>query len=336
MKILISGGLGFIGFNFIIRNLAKTNIKILNLDKESYSSNVNYHYLLKKNKNYSYIKFDLNKINGLYDIIKSFQPIKIINFAAESHVDKSIKFPKNIILNNITSTTNLLISSQKYFDSLNDQNKKIFRFLQISTDEVYGALKLKDKPFVETDNYFPSSPYSASKASSDHIVQSFYKTYGLPTLLTNCSNNYGPFQNTEKLIPTVIIRALNKKKIPVYGNGNQIRDWLHVNDHCDAIMAVIKKGKVGSNYNIGSNNEIANLDLIKIILDLINKKNKKSNFDYLNLINFVKDRLGHDFRYAIDNSKIFKEIAWEPKVKFSTGIKKTVNWYLDNAKKLQR
>ncbi len=334
MKILVTGGLGFIGINFISQVLKKKNITILNLDKESYSSNINFHYLLKKNNNYFYQKYDLNNNKNLSEILQSFQPTKIINFAAESHVDKSIKFPKNIILNNITSTTNLLISSQKYFDSLYGKQKKDFRFLQISTDEVYGSLKLSEKPFIENNKYFPSSPYSASKASSDHIVTAFNKTYGLPTLITNCSNNYGPFQNIEKLIPTVITRALKKKDIPVYGDGKQIRDWLHVYDHCNALFLVLKKGKIGANYNIGGNNEITNLYLIKSILDLINKRKNTKYFDYNNLINFIKDRPGHDFRYAINNSKISKELSWSPKIDFLKGITNTIDWYIDNVKNL--
>lgn len=331
MKILVTGGLGFIGINFINRLLKKKNTVILNLDKESYSSNIFFHHHLKKNSNYSYIKFDLTKNNGLLKIINSFQPEKIINFAAESHVDKSIKFPKNIILNNILSTTNLLISSQKYFDGLKEFNQKKFRFLQISTDEVYGSLTYKDKAFVEKDKYYPNSPYSASKASSDHIVRAFFKTYGLPILITNCSNNYGPFQNIEKLIPTVIFNAINKKNIPVYGNGNQIRDWLHVYDHCDAITSVFKKGKIGSNYNIGGNNEITNLSLVSLILDIFNKKFKSKYFNYKSLIRFVSDRPGHDFRYAINNTKIYNELSWSPKIEFSSGIRNTINWYIENA-----
>lgn len=334
MKILVTGGLGFIGFNFIFRLLKKKNIKILNLDKEGYSSNNKFHHILKKNRNYFYVKYDLVKSNGLLDIFKSFNPEKIVNFAAESHVDKSIKYPKQIILNNILSTTNLLIASQKYFDSIDLSNQMNFRYLQISTDEVFGALTLKKNAFVEKDKYFPSSPYSASKASSDHIVGAFNKTYGLPTLLTNCSNNYGPFQNIEKLIPTVILNALKQNEIPVYGNGGQIRDWLHVDDHCDALVAVLKKGKIGSSYNIGGNNEITNLDLIKFILKNINQKIKSNNFDHLNLINFVKDRPGHDFRYAINNNKILNELAWLPKINFAVGIKNTINWYCNNVNKL--
>ena len=324
MKLLITGGNGFIGANLIIKLLKEyKDYKILNLDCDTYASNIKSLRFLNNYKNYKKSKINICNFKSLKKKFISFRPDVVINLAAETHVDNSIKNPKSFINTNIQGTYNLLELSRNYYDKV----KNNFLFIQISTDEVYGDLGKKKTSFTENSIIKPSSPYSASKASGDHLVYSYFRTFKLPTIITRCTNNYGPYQSTEKLIPKVIDNAINHRSIPVYNKGNEIRDWIHVEDHADAILKVIKNGKPGNVYNIGSQNSITNIKLIKKILFLIGKK--KNNYkSLLKLIKFVKDRPGHDFKYTINNSKTKKDIKWSPKIKFDYGIKKTIEWYV--------
>lgn len=328
-KILITGGAGFIGGNFILKQINKTENEILNYDKLTYSGNLNTLKCVEDNKRYNFIKGDIADSNLVYNTISEFMPDYIINFAAESHVDRSIDEPMDFINTNILGTAVLLESSKKYLSD-NFQLAKTFKFLHVSTDEVYGSLG-DEGFFVEKSPYNPSSPYSASKASSDHLVRAWHKTYNLPILITNCSNNYGPFQFPEKLIPLMILKCISGEKLPVYGSGENIRDWLYVEDHCEAINYVLEKGEIGHTYNIGGSNEISNIDLVKMICktmdNLIPRNNGKK---YSELITYVEDRPGHDFRYSIDSSKIKNKLNWEPREDFESGIIKTIKWYLKN------
>ena len=331
IKIFITGGAGFIGSNFIISQLLNTDNEILNLDKLTYASSLKSLERIENNPGYKFIQGDICNNHLIKDILHDFQPTYIVNFAAESHVDNSIKSPDKFISTNILGVFNILKSSNEYFNHLKKEEKEKFRFLHISTDEVYGSLELNQSSFTETDPYQPSSPYSASKASSDHLVLSWFKTYGFPSIITNCSNNYGPFQFPEKLIPLVIINCLNEKKIPVYGDGKNIRDWIYVEDHCNAIYEILIKGKIGEQYNIGSNNEIKNIDIIKIICEIMDSKIKrKNNLKYFDLIEYIQDRPGHDFRYSINNKKIRDHTGWYPNMPFENGISLTIDWYLNN------
>jgi len=328
MKIFVTGGSGFIGSNFIHYQVNKKN-KIFNYDKLTYASSIDSLISLQNNSYYMFKKGDIANIDVLENAIKFFKPNIIVNFAAETHVDRSIDGPKDFIQTNIFGTYNLLQVSLNYYKSLNMKEKNRFKLIHISTDEVFGTLD--DKGFFnENTPYDPSSPYSASKASSDHLVRAWNKTYDLPAIITNCSNNYGPYQFPEKLIPLMIINAIGKKKLPVYGKGNNIRDWLHVFDHCSAIDSIIKNGKSGSSYMIGGNCEKTNLDIVKMICAIFDKKFKSNNFKHKNLIKFVDDRPGHDYRYAVDYSKIKNELKWEPEISFEKGLAGTVNWYLKN------
>ena len=329
LNILITGGAGFIGSNFIIRSLDLFNCNILNIDKLTYSGNLENLHSIRNHANYQFIQGDIRDSKLLNRAITKFKPNVVINFAAESHVDRSIDSASEFINTNIVGTVNLLDCCLDYWKSgkIND-----FKFIHISTDEVYGALKEKGA-FSELSNYNPSSPYSASKASSDHFVHAWYKTYGLPTIITNCSNNYGPFQFPEKLIPLTIINCLQKRPLPVYGKGKNIRDWLYVNDHCRAIYKVLLKGIVGETYNIGGNNEIKNIDVVtKICIILDRLKPMINGKKYSEMIKYVKDRPGHDFRYAIDSGKINTQLNWHPVESFDSGLEKTIAWYLDNTK----
>jgi dTDP-glucose 4,6-dehydratase len=329
MKILITGGNGFIGSNLIIKILKNhKKFKILNLDCNTYASNINSLNFLKKYKNYKHVDVNICNFNILKKKFINFKPDIVLNLAAETHVDNSIKSPKNFIQTNIIGTYNLLEISRDYIK--NKKNK--FLFFQISTDEVYGDLGLKKSSFKENSLISPSSPYSASKASGDHLVNSYFRTYKLPTIITRCTNNYGPYQSLEKLIPKVISNALNKKEIPVYNKGNEVRDWIHVADHAEAIIKLIKNGKQGNTYNIGSKNQISNIKLIKKILFVVGKKNNNYK-ELIKLIKFVKDRPGHDYKYSIDNTKIKSQIKWKPKIKFDYGIEETIDWYTTNRKK---
>ncbi len=327
MKIFTTGGCGFIGSNFILQNIALHQNTILNLDKLTYAGNSDNLEHLNKNNNYQFVHGDICDKNTVSSIFNEFLPDVVVNFAAESHVDRSIDGPMIFIKTNVLGTANLLNEAMNYWI-----NNKNFIFLHISTDEVFGSLGKKGL-FNELSHYKPNSPYSASKASSDHLVRAWNHTYGLPTLITNCSNNYGPYQFPEKLIPLVITNCLDEKPLPVYGKGENIRDWLYVEDHVDAINNVLSNGRAGETYNIGGNNEITNIDIVKTICYILDEiKPRASGESYKKLIMFVSDRPGHDFRYAIDSTKIKNEVGWFPKESFKTGIRKTIQWYIDNEK----
>ena len=325
-KYLITGGLGFIGSAFIRRILLNTDNLVLNLDKETYAANLIHNDIFKDSLNYEFIKGDICDEKLVSEIFNQYQPNFILNFAAESHVDNSINGPAEFINTNVMGTFNLLECFREYH--ADNPKKKTLRFLHISTDEVYGSLG-KDGLFSESSKYDPSSPYSASKASSDHLINAWRRTYNLPLLITNCSNNYGPYQNKEKLIPQTILNAINNLEIPIYGDGSQIRDWLHVDDHTKALETVLKKAKIGSTYNIGSNNEQKNLTVVKMICSILDELTPSEHGSYERLITFVKDRPGHDTRYAIDASKIKNDLNWEANIDFENGLKETVNWYLE-------
>ena len=327
MKIFVTGGCGFIGSNFILNNVKSEKTTIINLDKLTYAGNLDNLKSIENLKNYHFINGDITNIKYLNTIFKKYKPDILIHFAAESHVDRSIDQPLDFVQTNVVGTVTILEAALIYWNQ--SQNKK-FKLLHISTDEVFGSLG-NDGLFTEQTPYNPNSPYSASKASSDHFVRAWCKTYGLPSIITNCSNNYGPYQFPEKLIPLIIANCIDEKALPIYGEGLNIRDWLFVNDHCDAIMTVIKKGRIGETYNIGGNNEIRNIDIVNKICSVLDDKKPRSNGQsYKKLITYVKDRPGHDFRYAIDTAKINDDLGWAPKENFDSGIYKTINWYLEN------
>ena len=331
MKILITGGAGFIGSS-LIRNLLKnTNHNILNVDVLTYAGNLDSLASVANEPNYKFVKANICDYELMTNIFKCFKPNAVMNLAAESHVDRSIDNPEDFINTNIFGTYNLLRIANEFYRRID--NKENFLFHHISTDEVYGDLHGTDDLFTETTPYAPSSPYSASKASSDHLVRSWNRTYGLPTIITNCSNNYGPYHFPEKLIPQTILNAINGKKIPIYGDGMQVRDWLYVEDHTNALIRVVEEGKSGETYNIGGNNQKSNLEVVRSICDLLEELLPKKPIgidSYHDLITFVKDRPGHDIKYAIDASKINRELNWMPVETFHTGLGKTVQWYLDN------
>ena len=328
MKILVTGGAGFIGSNFILNYIEEHTL--LNYDKLTYAGNLNNLDSVRNHNNYSFIKGDIKDKELVNKTIFDFKPDAIINFAAESHVDRSIDAPQDFIETNILGTFNLLKSALDYYNNFDNGKDVKFRFLHISTDEVYGSLGNKNK-FKETTPYNPSSPYSASKASSDHLVKAWYYTFGLPILITNCSNNYGSYQFPEKLIPLMIVNCLEHKSLPIYGKGKNIRDWIYVDDHCSALYEVLKNGKIGETYNIGGNQEITNLKMVEKICDILDKvKPSNSLKSYRELITFVDDRPGHDFRYAIDSSKIENKLNIFPKENIETGLQKTINWYIEN------
>ena len=327
MNVLITGGSGFIGTNFIKKiNTLNFFTKLVNLDKNTLSTSyLNLSDL--NNPNYIFIEGDIKDHNLINKLFNQYDFNLIIHFAAESHVDKSINDPESFMQTNILGTYNLLEQSRRYIEKKND---KSFKFIHVSTDEVYGTLKNDEDAFSESYPYLPNSPYAASKASSDLIVRSYVKTFNFPAIITNCSNNYGPYQYPEKLIPLVINNCLSLQKIPIYGNGKQIRDWLHVEDHCTALLSIIKNGKIGEKYNIGGGVEITNLDMVNFICSILDEIRPKGKGSYRELISFVQDRPGHDTRYAINNSKIKNEINWKPLVDFDEGLRMTVKWYLDN------
>ena len=330
-NILVLGGSGFIGSNFVRYNVLNKANTILNIDKLTYASSQDSLNSISKNSHYNFLEGDICDTAFMKTNIRRFKPDFIINFAAESHVDKSISNHSEFIESNIIGVYSLLEATREYYDNLEKNKKKKFRFLQVSTDEVYGSLELNADSFTELNKYDPSSPYSASKAASDHLVMAWHKTYGLPTLITNCSNNYGPYQFPEKLIPLIIMNCLMEKELPVYGNGENIRDWIHVFDHCTAILRVLDNGVVGNSYNIGSEYELTNLEIINKICKIMDSKSpRKNNLLYNELITFVKDRPGHDFRYAINNSKVKEHTGWLPSISFSEGIEDTINWYIEN------
>ena len=331
MTILVTGGAGFIGSNFILEWLTHSNEKVINLDKLTYAGNLENLASVEQNSSYEFVQGDIGDSTLVSSLLMQHKPCAVLNFAAESHVDRSILGPSEFIQTNIVSTFNLLESVRSYWNNLTEPDQQGFRFLHVSTDEVYGSLESTDDPFTEKNQYAPNSPYSASKAASDHLVRAYHHTYGLPVLTTNCSNNYGSYQFPEKLIPLIIHRAITGGELPIYGDGQNIRDWLYVTDHCTAIQTVLEKGAVGETYNVGGWNEKANIDVVHTICDILDQSSpKQDGTSYRTQIVFVKDRLGHDRRYAIDSTKIFNELGWKPAQTFETGIRLTVEWYLEN------
>ena len=326
--IIVTGGAGFIGSNFVSAWVKGGLGQVINLDKLTYAGNLANLADIEHNPQHLFVQGDIADRALIDDLLKQHQPCAIVNFAAESHVDRSIHAPGEFIQTNIVGTFNLLEAARAYWSDLDEADKPCFRFLHVSTDEVYGSLSATDPAFTETKSYEPNSPYSASKAASDHLVRAYYHTYGMPVLTTNCSNNYGPYHFPEKLIPLVIHNALTGNPLPIYGNGQQIRDWLYVEDHCSAIRRVLEVGKVGEVYNIGGWNEKANIDVVHTLCDILDKEKPKQSGSYRDQITFVTDRPGHDQRYAIDASKIERELGWKPVETFETGILKTVIWYL--------
>jgi dTDP-glucose 4,6-dehydratase len=333
--ILVTGGAGFIGSAVVRHIIESTQDNVVNVDKLTYAGNLESLESVENNPRYAFEQVDICDSKALLRVFEHHQPDAVMHLAAESHVDRSIDGPAAFIETNIVGTYTLLEAARAYWNTLNDERKVAFRFHHISTDEVYGDLEGTDDLFTETTPYAPSSPYSASKASSDHLVRAWLRTYGLPTIVTNCSNNYGPFHFPEKLIPLMILNALDGKPLPVYGNGQQIRDWLFVEDHARALYKVVTEGKVGETYNIGGHNEKANIDVVRTICSLLEElvPNKPEGVaKYEDLITYVKDRPGHDVRYAIDAAKIGRELGWKPQETFESGIRKTVEWYLNNTK----
>lgn len=328
--IIVTGGAGFIGSNFILQRIAQEAASIINFDKLTYAGNLRNLDSLAGERRYQFLHGDIIDRKLVRKMCEREQPRAIVHFAAESHVDRSIRGPDDFIRTNIDGTFALLEETRSYWMSLNEGDKKDFRFLHVSTDEVYGSLSPDEPAFSETTPYAPNSPYAASKAASDHLVRAYHHTYGLPTLTTNCSNNYGRFQFPEKLIPLMILNARDRKPLPVYGDGQNVRDWLYVEDHCTAIAAILERGTVGQTYNIGGWNEKRNLDIVQLICDLVDDMAGKSATPRRQLITFVKDRPGHDRRYAMDARKLEQELGWRPTETFETGIRKTVRWYLEN------
>ena len=331
MSIIVTGAAGFIGSNFVLNWLANKNEKVIALDKLTYAGNLENLKSLDNHPSYIFVHGDIGDSDLVPKLLKENQPRAIVNFAAESHVDRSIHGPEDFMQTNIIGTYHLLEEVRSYFTTLSEVVKNHFRFLHVSTDEVYGSLNKSDPAFKETNQYQPNSPYSASKAASDHLVRAWHHTYGLPVLTTNCSNNYGPYHFPEKLIPLCILKALQGQDLPIYGDGQQIRDWLYVVDHCKGIATVLEKGVVGEIYNIGGWNEKTNLEVVNALCDLLDEmKPRKDKLSYKEQITFVKDRPGHDKRYAIDATKISKELGWKPEESFESGLRKTVKWYLEN------
>jgi len=330
--ILVTGGVGFIGGNFVLDWLKDPKAEsIVNLDKLTYAGNLATLDSLKGDPRHIFVHGDIGDKELVSKLLKEHQPRAIVNFAAESHVDRSIHGPAEFVQTNIVGTFNLLECAREYWNGLVQDKKNNFRFHHVSTDEVYGSLSATAPAFTEAHPYEPNSPYSASKAASDHLVRAWFHTYGFPVVTTNCSNNYGPYHFPEKLIPLVILNALNNKPLPIYGDGQQVRDWLYVGDHCSAIREVLAKGRLGETYNIGGWNEKANIDVVKTICQILDElKPRADGKTYAEQITFVKDRPGHDRRYAIDASKIKRELGWRPAETFDSGIKKTVQWYLNN------
>ena len=329
--ILVTGGAGFIGANFVLNWLAVNDEPVINLDKLTYAGNLDNLSSLDGDKRHIFVKGDIGDRALVDQLLAQHKPRAVINFAAESHVDRSIHGPEDFIQTNIVGTFHLLESVRGYWSALSDADKAVFRLLHVSTDEVYGSLEANDPPFAETKRYEPNSPYSASKAASDHLVRAYHHTYGLPVLTTNCSNNYGPYHFPEKLIPLMILNALNGKPLPIYGDGQNVRDWLYVTDHCSAIRRVLEAGVLGETYNVGGWNEKANIDVVNTILGILDELQPRADGkSYREQITYVKDRPGHDRRYAIDARKLERELGWKPAETFETGIRKTVQWYLDH------
>jgi dTDP-glucose 4,6-dehydratase len=329
-KVLVTGGAGFIGSNFILQRLREETSSIVNLDKLTYAGNLRNLESVAGDPRYEFAQGDIGDRGFVRQLLEKYHPTAIVHFAAESHVDRSIRGPDDFIRTNVDGTFALLEETRAYWTGMKEAEKADFRFLHVSTDEVYGSLRPDDPQFRETTQYAPNSPYAASKAASDHLVRAYHHTYGLPTLTTNCSNNYGPFQFPEKLIPLMILNARDGKPLPVYGDGQNIRDWLYVEDHCTAIATVLWRGRPGETYNIGGRNEKPNLEIVQTICDLVDEITPRAEGSRRHLITFVKDRPGHDRRYAMDARKIERELGWKPKETFESGIRKTVSWYLEN------
>jgi dTDP-glucose 4,6-dehydratase len=339
MKIIVTGGAGFIGSELIRQLILDSEYDVLNIDKLTYAGNLDSLSDVDKNPRYVFKNVDICNATAIAEIFEDYKPNAVMHLAAESHVDRSISGPSDFLKTNIMGTFVLLEASRNYFRNLSESDKKIFRFHHISTDEVYGDLEDPSSYFTELTPYAPSSPYSATKASSDHLVRSWSRTFGLPILITNCSNNYGPFHFPEKLIPHVILSAIQGKPLPIYGDGSQVRDWLFVEDHARALRKVVVKGTVGETYNIGGNNEMTNLEVVQAICGILEELAPKKPTGvsmYKDLITYVQDRPGHDKRYAIDASKIGRELKWAPQESFNTGLRKTVAWYLENKPWWQR
>ena len=331
MTILVTGAAGFIGSNFVLNWLSQFDESLVAIDKLTYAGNLENLASVKNNPNYTFIKADIGDSKLIAKTLKIHQPSAIINFAAESHVDRSISGPSDFMQTNVIGTFRLLEEVRFFFENLNENKKNKFKFLHISTDEVYGTLNIDDPAFTEINRYKPNSPYSASKAASDHLVRAWNHTYNLPVLTTNCSNNYGPYQFPEKLIPLCIIKALEGENLPLYGDGKQVRDWLYVNDHCNGILKVLEKGSIGETYNIGGMTEKTNIDVVTTICDILDQlRPRVDEKSYKEQITFIQDRQGHDRRYAIDITKITNEIGWKPEEKFESGIRKTIEGYLNN------
>ena len=329
--ILVTGGAGFIGSNFVLDWLAGSDEPVVNLDKLTYAGNLHNLESLQGDSRHHFVQGDIGDRALLDQLLAAHQPRAIVHFAAESHVDRSIHGPEDFIQTNVVGTLRLLEAARAYWGGLDGERKDGFRFLHVSTDEVYGSLEKDDPAFTETHNFEPNSPYSASKAASDHLVRAWFHTYGLPVVTTNCSNNYGPYHFPEKLIPLMIVNALAGKNLPVYGDGMQIRDWLYVKDHCSAIRRVLEAGRLGETYNVGGWNEMPNIDIVKHVCSLLDAQRPRADGQsYAEQISYVKDRPGHDRRYAIDARKLEKELGWKPAETFDSGIRKTVQWYLDH------
>lgn len=328
--LFITGGAGFIGANFVLDWLAHIDEPVVNIDKLTYAGNLDNLSSLRGDDRHIFVQADIGDSATLQKLLEQHKPRAVINFAAESHVDRSIHGPEDFVQTNVVGTFRLLEAVRAYWNGLEGAAKDAFRFLHVSTDEVYGTLEPSDPAFTETNPYLPNSPYSASKAASDHLVRAWHHTYGLPVLTTNCSNNYGPYQFPEKLIPLVINNALLGKPLPIYGDGLQVRDWLYVTDHCSAIRRVLEAGTCGEIYNIGGWNEIPNIQIVQVICGLLDELRPRADGAYADLITYVQDRPGHDRRYAIDARKVESELGWKPAETFETGIRKTVQWYLDN------
>jgi dTDP-glucose 4,6-dehydratase len=328
--ILVTGGAGFIGANFVLDWLAQTDEPVLNVDKLTYAGNLGTLQSVQDDRRHVFARVDICDRPALEALFAEHEPRAVVHFAAESHVDRSIHGPADFVQTNVVGTFALLEATRAYWGGLSEADKAAFRFLHVSTDEVFGSLSAADPQFSETTPYAPNSPYSATKAGSDHLVRAYHHTYGLPTLTTNCSNNYGPYQFPEKLIPLMIANALAGKALPVYGDGQNVRDWLYVGDHCAAIREVLARGKSGETYNIGGWNEKKNLEVVHTLCDLLDQARPKLAGSYREQITYVKDRPGHDRRYAIDARKLERDLGWKPAETFETGLAKTVKWYLDN------
>jgi len=329
--ILVTGGAGFIGANFVLRWFAQHAEPVLVVDKLTYAGNLENLAAVEGDSRFAFRRLDINERSAIEDLLATLQPRAVLHFAAESHVDRSIHGPGEFVRTNVNGTFELLEAVRAHWSALPAGSRDAFRFLHVSTDEVYGSLSETDPAFSETTAYAPNSPYSASKAASDHLVRAYHHTYGLPTLTGNCSNNYGPFQFPEKLIPLMILNALEGRRLPVYGDGRNVRDWLYVTDHCDALQRILADGRPGETYNIGGRSEMRNLDVVNTLCALLDELKPKSSGRYADQVEFVTDRPGHDRRYAIDAGKIERELGWLPKETFASGLRRTVRWYLEHA-----